>query len=90
MESDGCTLWPDLWYRACCVDHDQSYFDGLVYLWTHIVLGWCIVTSAFDPITVALGVIIGPLVTIGTTLWWLVRHRGRRDPYSSSRTKQPK
>jgi hypothetical protein len=25
---DGCTLWPDGDYRACCEAHDRDYFRG--------------------------------------------------------------
>jgi hypothetical protein len=29
FESDGCTGWFDLNYRACCVDHDFAEYSGI-------------------------------------------------------------
>lgn len=26
--SDGCSLWPDLDYGQCCVEHDRAYWRG--------------------------------------------------------------
>ncbi len=28
FKSDGCSLFPDGNYRACCVEHDKTYFIG--------------------------------------------------------------
>ena len=28
FKSDGCTLWPDLDYKDCCIEHDRLYFGG--------------------------------------------------------------
>jgi hypothetical protein len=26
--TDGCTLWPDATWQACCVEHDMAYWCG--------------------------------------------------------------
>jgi len=28
FKSDGCTLFPDLWFKHCCKDHDYAYWAG--------------------------------------------------------------
>lgn len=28
FKSDGCSLFPDGNYRACCVEHDKDYYFG--------------------------------------------------------------
>ena len=35
-EPDGCTLWIDGWWRACCDVHDMAFISGSVDLDTHL------------------------------------------------------
>lgn len=28
IQGDGCTCAPELWYHACCVEHDRCYTTG--------------------------------------------------------------
>jgi hypothetical protein len=70
---DGCTFWPDLWYRACCDAHDLAYATGSVETQTHIDLGMCVIRMAPDGLALVAAA-IGALMTIATKLWWLVKH----------------
>lgn len=73
-EPDGCSLWIDGWWRACCDTHDLAYIDGEVSLMSHIDLGMCVIASGG-------GVVMGALMAIATTLWWIIKHKGRKRPY---------
>lgn len=71
---DGCTWWPDLWYRPCCDAHDLVYATDTVTWWSHIELGACVVTSAPEGVGLV-AVIVGGLMAAATTAWWAVKHR---------------
>lgn len=46
MSQDACTLWPDGWWRACCVAHDLAYETGASRLDADVELLSCVATSA--------------------------------------------
>lgn len=46
MSQDACTLWPDGWWRACCVAHDLAYEAGTNRFDADVELLSCVATSA--------------------------------------------
>ncbi|WP_099868240.1 hypothetical protein [Pararhizobium haloflavum] len=76
---DGCTYWIDGWWRSCCDAHDVDYLNGAVNIGSHLDLGLCVIQSAPNPALAAGGVVIGGVMALATTAWWLIKHRGHRD-----------
>jgi hypothetical protein len=44
--SDGCTGFPDLWIRDCCVAHDRADFDGVEELTADLEFMKCVVEES--------------------------------------------
>lgn len=44
--SDGCTLFPDLWFKHCCKDHDYAHWAGHDELESDIKFLNCLITSS--------------------------------------------
>ena len=68
-QSDGCTLWPDLWYRSCCVIHDYADKLGVDKIESHFDLGICVIKDTYhlvhdkvDPVSPLLADVLAPLV----------------------------
>jgi hypothetical protein len=78
-DPDGCTFWIDGWWRACCDAHDMAYIAGNVDLATHLELGRCVIATGG-------GLAMGALMSLAATLWWLVKHRGRKNPHNHKDT----
>ena len=77
---DGCTLWPDLWYRACCDAHDLAYATDSVDTQTHLDLGLCVIQTA--PVGSGLFAdVIGALMAAATKLWWRLSKKDRAAPW---------
>ena len=74
FKTDGCTGFPDAWWRTCCVLHDQLYWwqpDGISKLDADQAMTDCM-TALGAPgaaLVSALGVTL-----FGWRYWW----RGRR------------
>lgn len=66
--SDGCTLWFDGAWQHCCVDHDLAYYTDSVTLQSHVDLAACVAETSGGPV-------MGLVMLIGTTAWWLIKHR---------------
>ena len=73
--SDGCSLWPDLNYQKCCIDHDIAYWLGGTQrekLRADLRLARCVMKHAgpLMAITMFLGVRGGgPIGQIFKTSW---------------------
>jgi hypothetical protein len=74
-DSDGCTFWFNGDWAACCWAHDSAYDNDAVTIWSHIDLGICVAQTSG-------GFLMGLLMAVATTLWWLIKHRGSKNPYS--------
>ena len=44
--SDGCTLFPDLWFKHCCKDHDYAHWAGHPELESDIRFMSCIASAS--------------------------------------------
>jgi len=72
--SDGCTLWPDLWYGdPCCYIHDYESTLDIPKIDTHFNLSICVIRDtyyhvhdAIDPFSPFLADILsGAVIPIG-------------------------
>lgn len=66
--SDGCTLWFDGAWRHCCEAHDLAYETNAVTLQSHVELGQCVAQTDG-------GLLMGVVMMIATTLWWLAKRK---------------
>ncbi len=59
--SDGCTGFPDMAHRACCVVHDIAYIEGMPRLDADLQLYTCVTSAS--------GLLIALIMFIGVRLF---------------------
>ena len=70
MAGDGCTLWIDGVWRACCDAHDLAYASGVDKALADVLLRDCVSATGFP--------LMGWIMFLGVTLFggfFYARHR---------------
>ena len=67
--SDGCSVWPDLWYKSCCYVHDYAAYIGSNIEESNVELLMCVAGEAYNDYGVLgllfLGIPMGLVMFLG-------------------------
>ena len=66
FKGDGCTMWFDGVWRACCDAHDFAYTYGANKILADLDLATCVAKTGHG----AMGLVMLAGVTIGGWYWW--------------------